>query len=387
VLVAVCCVPANTLSAGTETIPDPAVIDADNEFGLKLFKTLTADANADNVAISPTSVAMALQIVYNGARGSTARAMAAALQLNALNAQNVNVANQGLQASLANAGPEVELTIANSLWIWRNGRVIPSFKRINQDYYAAEIGDLAGAPANVNAWISEKTHGLITKVLPDKDYGNATAVIANAIYFKGAWSAAFDPKSTASGSFTTGAGRQVTCPMMKLRRYFPYFQAGDFRAIRLDYGADRRLSMLVLLPNSGTSLQTVVAEATLGNLKHWLTQFRWSEVELSLPRFKAAYRHSLPVALTTLGMGIAFDPNRADFSGIAPATAISDVEHATLVQVDESGTTAAAAATETAVITSVMRVETFSADHPFFYAIVDDETGALLFLGTLNDPT
>jgi serine protease inhibitor len=385
-LAALCCCGA-VFASSTGAGPDPAVIDADNEFGLKLFKTLTADAD-DNVAISPTSVAMALQIVFNGAKGPTRGAMAAALQLNSLNAQHVNVANRALQASLASAGPQIQLTIANSLWMQRGGReVVPSFTRINKDYYAAEIGDLAGAPDNVNAWILKKTNGLIVRVLPQKDYRDAVSVIANAIYFKGAWTAAFDPKSTASGPFTTGSGRQVTCPMMKQRGHFPYLQAADFRAIRLAYGADRRLSMVILLPNGGVSLGAVVAEATLDNLKHWLTQFRSVKVELSLPRFKVSYKHSLPAALKTLGMGIAFDQTRADFSGIAPRTSLSDVEHATLVQVDESGTTAAAATSATAVTTAVAPLEIFSADHPFFYAIFDGTTGALLFVGTLSNPT
>ena len=104
---------------------------------------LRADG-AGNVVISPISVAMALQIVYNGAKGPTRQAMAAALQLNALGADEVNAANQALQASLANPGPQNQLTIANSLWVRHGGRDIePAFTLINKTFYAAELGDLA----------------------------------------------------------------------------------------------------------------------------------------------------------------------------------------------------------------------------------------------------
>ncbi|HXI77999.1 MAG TPA: serpin family protein, partial [Steroidobacteraceae bacterium] len=123
---AICC-----CAAAAATPPDPALIAADNAFGLKLLKSLPADA-AGNVVISPTSIAMALQIVYNGAKGPTQQAMAAALQLNALGRDQVNAANQALQASLANPGPQNQLTIANSLWVRHGGRDIePAFTLIN----------------------------------------------------------------------------------------------------------------------------------------------------------------------------------------------------------------------------------------------------------------
>jgi serine protease inhibitor len=387
VLAGLCCGAAAVSASPAGAKSDPALVDADNAFGLKLLKTLTPDA-AGNVALSPTSVAMALQIVLNGAKGATRSAMLNTLQLHSLSAQDINVENQVLQASLASAGPEIQLIIANSLWVWRGGRdVSASFRQVNEDYYSAEIGDLAGAPDNVNAWISRKTNGLIARVLPEKSYADAVAVIANAIYFKGNWAAPFDPKSTQPGSFTTASGRRVSWPMMRQKRHFPYFRGPDFRAIRLAYGTDRRLSMLILLPNDGVSLRTVVAELEPDTLKYWLTQFRSAEVELSMPRFKVSFKQSLPAALRKLGMGIAFDNRRADFSGIAPATSLSDVEHATLVQVDEAGTTAAAATTVTVVLTSLARREVFSADHPFFYAVTDEVTGAWLFVGTLDHPT
>jgi serine protease inhibitor len=333
-------------------------------------------------------VSMALQIVLNGAKGATRSAMAAALQLHSLTAQDINVENQVLQASLASAGPQIQLIIANSLWVRRGGRdIAPVFRQVNEDYYSAEIGDLAGAPDNVNAWISRKTNGLITQVLPANNYDDAVAVIANAIYFKGDWAAPFDPKSTQPGSFTTGSGRQVSWPMMKQKQHFPYFRGPDFRAVRLAYGTDHRLSMVILLPNDGVNLRTVVGKLEPDTLKHWLTQFRSAEVDLSMPRFKVSYKQSLPATLTKLGMGIAFDVNGADFSGIARGTSISDVQHATLVQVDESGTTAAAATTVTVVLTSLSPREVFSVDHPFFYAITDEVTGAWLFVGTLDHPT
>ncbi len=378
---------ASGAAVAAAATPDPAVIDADNAFGLKLLKVLRA-GGAENVAISPTSLTMALQLVFGGARGPTRQAMAAALQLNGLTSENVDTANQALQASLAAPGPQIQLSIANSLWLRRGGRdVAPSFMQTAKHDYAAEIGGLAGAPDNVNAWISQKTQGLIPRLLPAKDYGDAVALIVNAIYFKGTWTSPFDPGATALAPFTTATGGRVNCPMMKQHEHVPYLEAADFRAIRLPYGAERRLSMVILLPNDAHSLEAVAAEATSDHLKQWLPRFRSTSVDISLPRFKVSYQKSLRTALQALGMGMAFDSRRADFSGIAPATYLSDVEHAALVQVDESGTTATAATGATVSLTALATSPVvFIVDHPFFFAIVDDATGALLFVGTVGNP-
>ncbi len=96
--------------------------------------------------------------------------------------------------------------------------------------------------------------------------------------------------------------------MMKQHRHLPYLQAPEFAAVRLTYGKDRRLSMLILLPNSGHNLASVVAGVTADSVKQWLPQLRSTDVALSLPRFKVSYKKALPAALHALGMGIVFDP-------------------------------------------------------------------------------
>ncbi len=377
-LAACCC--ADAVAAQ----PDSKVIAADNAFGLKLLDSLPPDADGNKV-ISPLSIAMALQIVYNGAKGDTRRAMAAALELDALDAQQINAANQDLQAVLTHPGPQNQLTLANSLWVRHGGRDIdPAFTQVNQSYYAAHIGDLEGAPDNVNAWISDATQGHIPRLLPKRDYRDAVAIIANAIYFKGHWSDPFDPARTRPDLFKPESGPPVNCLMMKRRAYVPYVESPEFAAIRLAYGSDRSLSMLIRLPNAGRSVTSTARAVTADSLKQW---GRSTEVDVSLPRFKVSYTQSLPAALTALGMGIAFDARRSDFSGIAPKTVLSEVEHAALVQTDESGTTAAAATGITAVVTSVRREPiAFKADHPFFFAILDEASGAVLFAGTVGNP-
>jgi serine protease inhibitor len=215
------------------------------------------------------------------------------------------------------------------------------------------------------------------------------AVLANVIYFKGQWSAPFDPNQTASAMFTLADGTQVPAEMMRQTGSYAYFEGPNFQAINLPYGQGR-FSMLLVLPNSGTSLNSFVAGVTPATLNTWVSQLQMSVGSVSLPRFTSTYSTSLPPALTALGMGSIFCPGTsADFSALSSqSVCVSDVEHKTIVEVDESGTVAAGATTITVGPTAVLAPQfNITLDHPFFYAIRDDSTGELLFVGTLVNPS
>jgi serine protease inhibitor len=378
------------------TAVDPAIVTADNSFGLNLLNELTPVANG-NIAISPISVAMALQIVYNGAAGTTQTSMANTLSLGGLTTSSLDSDNAALEASLLNADPAVQVTIANSLWMHvASNPVLPSFTATDQTYYGATLGDLSGAPDNVNAWVATETNSLITQILPSEPpgyYQSVIAIIANAIYFKGQWTTPFDPNQTAATPFTLSDGTQVTAQMMQQVGSYQYLQGtlqgAAFQAVRVPYGAGR-LNMLIVLPGAGTALTGFVAGLTAAQLNTWNAQFQTASGSIALPRFAATYGSSLPAALTALGMGVAFCASgQADFSGIAvsPQPCISDVEHKTVVEVDESGTVAAGATTVT-ITTTAVPATSFSMimNRPFFYAIEDGETGELLFVGLLMNP-
>ena len=365
------------------------IVAADDTFGLALFNALNQGASS-NVVISPTSIALALQMVYNGAEGSTQQGMSQALQLQGLGALAVDQGNAALQAALIAPDPKVQLTTANSLWMHLSqNAVLPSFVSTNETYYAADIGDLSGAPDDVNAWVASETNGLISQILPPANYNHVVAVIANAIYFKGEWTTAFNPNDTAAAPFTLTDGSQVSCQMMNQTGSFPHLWGADFQAAELPYGQTGRLSMLIILPAVGVDLRSFVASMTREELSTWIAELEPAQVSLGLPRFTATYGSSLVKGLTSLGMGVAFSPLTADFTGLAsgPGVYISDVEHEAVVQVDESGTVAAGATTVTITTTIAVPTINMTMNRPFFYAIVDGKTGALLFIGTLVDPS
>ncbi len=382
--------PAVAKAHAADAVVDPTVVAADNAFGLNLLNTLIPQ-NSGNVAIAPISVAMGLQIVYNGAAGSTQQAMAQTLKLGSLTTATLNADNAALEASLLDPDPKVTITLANSLWLNPHLTVSAGFTATDATYYGATVGSLAGAPDNINAWVDTETQGLITQILPQEPsgyYSSIAAVLANVIYFKGQWTSGFDPNQTVAAPFFRDDGSQVTSELMNQTASFGYYSGSNFQVVRLPYGQGA-LSMLIVLPNAGVDLGGFVAGMTPAAIDGWVAALQTETGSIGLPRFTASFGASLPEALTELGMGVAFctSPD-ADFSGIAPGACIGDVEHKTIVEVDESGTVAAGATSVSVVVSAVMAPQfSMMMNHPFFYAIRDDRTGVLLFVGVLLDPT
>jgi serine protease inhibitor len=366
---------------------DPAIVSADNDFGLSLLDALLPGSNGQNIAISPLSAALALQILYNGAAGSTQQAMTQTLDLGALGVAALNNDNAALQASLINPDPAVQLVVANGLWLDQGSNTVStSFTTIDQTFYGATLGDLADAPNNVNAWVDTETQGLITQLLPAGVYHDA--IIANVLYFKGQWTTPFNPDNTIAAPFTLSAGSQTSAQLMQQTANFSYgsgtLYGSNYQALRLPYGQSR-FSMLIILPDASANISSFVANITAKDLSDVAAQLEPAMVAVELPRFTASYGTSLIGALQSMGMGIAFGPS-ADFSALAPEFSPNVVVHKTVVEVDETGTVAAAA-TGIGTTTAVPQTYPMIMNRPFFYAIEDGKTGELLFIGVLMNPS
>jgi serpin B len=392
---------AVVLAEQSKTPVDPAIIAADNAFGLNALRALQSGDGSTNIAISPLSLSLALQVLYNGAVGPTQQRIAEALQLGSLTTQQVNDGNAALQASLINADAQVQLKVANSLWVRSGDRaVLPSFLQMNQTYYGATIGDVAGAPDSVNAWVAMETDGQISQILAPGNYSSSIAIIANAVYFKGPWTTSFDPNATVSRAFMLDNGTSKQVPMMQQQGTFSYLHGDGFQLVRLPY-AKERFSMTVLLPDSGTSLTTLISAITADQFNAWVGQMQPSYGAVALPRFAADAATDMVPVLENLGMTIAFNcltpgstsayslPALPDFSALSSDhVCVQGVAHEVRVQVDEAGTVAAAGTAVTVVTTAVEQpLYTMTMDHPFLYVIRDDETGLLMFIGTMVDPT
>jgi serine protease inhibitor len=373
---------------------DPRLAAANVKFGFKLYSELTKQSAEKNIFVSPSSVALCLTMAYNGASGETRQAMGRALETQALSLDELDRAYAELRAALDSPDAKVRLAIANSLWARRGLQFKPDFIQRNKDYFGAEVTALdfddPAAASAINRWVSAKTNGKIDKIVDQIDPSSVLFLI-NAIYFKGAWARSFDPAKTREDNFTLLRGTKRV-PMMSQSGNYRYLETNDFQAVSLPYGGGR-VSFYVFLPTPSSSLAAFEKSLTEANWQQWMPAFRATDGDLSLPRFRVTYEATLNDALKALGMDVAFDAGRADFSGMIQTGGqnvfISSVKHKTFAEVNEEGTEAAAV-TSTEMRATSMRREPqrfrMIVNRPFFCAIRDNTSGAVLFMGSIYDP-
>ncbi|MDQ7788934.1 MAG: serpin family protein [Clostridia bacterium] len=383
---------SRTIGITTACCKPPVAVDK-GAFDFSLFAEVVKQDGEENIFISPVSVALALSMVYNGAAAETKEAMAEVLRVRGIAIEDVNKANAALLKAL-NANPDVQLDVANSVWARKDVTFTPEFLKTLKDYYSAEATTLdfndPGAPDIINSWVQDKTNGkidaIIEEIKPDE-----VMFLINAIYFLGQWTTEFDKKHTQERPFHPAQGGQKDVPMMWQQGDLRYYQGDQFEAIELPYGKNKSASMYVFLPGRDSSLNEFYADLNVSNWAKWQAQFATKEGQLSLPRFSLEYEQELTDVLTNLGMGIAFEPYAADFSGLytpPPWAYISEVKHKAVVDVDEKGTEAAAVTSIGIGLTSISVDQPFNmvVDRPFFFAIVDNQTDSILFMGSVVNP-
>ncbi len=379
------------------TEAEKALIESDNSFGLKLFREINAAQGDSNLFISPLSVAMALGMTYNGANGSTQEAMQQTLELSGLSLEEINQSYRHLIDLLTGLDPKVQFDIANSIWYKHPDFPEPKadFLQRCQQYFDALVTGLdfsaPDAAPTINAWVEESTNGKIDQIVDDPIAPDICMFLINAIYFKGTWVYQFDQDLTQDTLFYLSDGTITTCPMMSQKAFHPFFSNDDFMAVDLPYG-DGAYRMTLFVPEEQIDINALIVQFEPENLNTWLSRFSNDSVNVFIPRFKLEYGRELKDDLTALGMGTAFDPDQADFSnmyqvGYGFNVFISKVKHKTFVEVNEEGTEAAAVTDVEMGWTSIPENRTFRADRPFVFLIRENQSGTILFIGKIMDPT
>ena len=371
---------------------DKRLVEANNRLGLKIIEELS-NGNSDNIFISPSSILTALAMTYNGAEGETRVAMEKTLRFEDMTLEEINSAFADLLTLLNNPDPQVELALANSLWAREGVDFNSDFLDRNREFYKAEVAEIdfdrQDAAEIINSWVEDNTGGKIEDLVEPPIDSDTILFLINAIYFKGEWTNKFDPDETREVPFTLPDGSRKDHPLMFKYSSFDYFQNDLFQAVKLPYGANERLGMYIFLPREGVLKEDLYRKLKAGPWKKQVDMFFSMEGEVGLPRFQFEYEVSLNETLEALGMGIAFDPDRADFSGMRPTPPdlfISEVKHKSFIEVNEEGTEAAAATSVEIAVTSMPETFSMIIDRPFIFAIADDMTGTILFMGEVSNP-
>jgi len=395
----------DSTSSDDETLPPLGNItsfnDAVNQFCFDFFKKLSEDETNDpNIFYSPYSVFTALAMTYEGARNNTAVEMENVLHVE----QSNDSFHQYMQSlyNYMNNNDEYNVSTANALWPDVGFTLLDEFIDIIETYYGGkasevEYGNPEEAARIINEWVENQTNNLIKDLVPASaiDPVLTKLILTNAIYFKGIWQVQFDELNTTDRDFTLSSADTVQVETMKLigaDDKFNYTETGDLQILELPYtGGD--ISMMILLPREGVELSDVISSLKREDYISWIDEMYETKADIYLPKFKFETSYGLNDYLKELGMVDAFD-NAADFSGIdgTKNLFISSVLHKAFVEVNEEGTEAAAA---TAVIMDLKAVSpdepperiTFDCNHPFVFTIHHKETGTILFMGTVDDPS
>jgi len=363
-------------------------IKRNNEFAFDLYGELKV--SGDNLIVSPHSITTCFGMAYAGARGTTEREIADVLCFNYPQA-GFHAVLRALNDEL-NSRPDVDLRIANGCW-GRNGLLYEqAYLDTLSDCYGAAIeyldftGDPEGSRQAINQWVKDNTAGYIDELLPPDCIDDLTyLVLANTVYFMAEWLHQFKPEYTQQGMFTRLDDSQVTVPFMRGECSMPYFEGDGYQAMAMPYkGA--QVSMVLILPHEGeyADFEGALSAAGLDTIVDNLTG---TYVVFTIPKFGFYSKFDLNETLQDMGLVKAFQPG-ADFSGMDGTDDgvpwIDLVVHKAYIVIDEYGTMAFAG---TGMEMTLGMHPGFYAVRPFIFAIMDNPTGTILFMGRVLDPS
>lgn len=348
-----------------------------------------------NYMFSPLSIKMALALAANGADGETRSEILTALGIKSLDEFNE------LSKSLIERYSKTDilsLNIANSIWINKDKtsqNFSDAFKAVASSYYNADAGtvDNENAADKINSWVSDKTNGKIEEITEDSD--DFGAMLVNAIYFSGKWQNEFNEVLTKPDEFISADGTKKQIDFMNKTAWLDYAETESSKIISLPYQnradkfsddgeyidtehyPDLDVSMYMILTDNDISVAGELESAIEENA------FERTYIKLSMPKFKIEYSEKLNDMLKNIGIKTAFGDD-ADFSDMfdSKSMSITDILHKTFITVDEKGTEAAAVTAIGMAGSSLPPEPTeLKYNKPFYFAIRDNQSGEILFMG------
>lgn len=358
-----------------------------NQMGWSLYRSQSAVK--ENLFLSPSSLYVALSLTFEGSQGDVRkeaiRFLGLPAQEGALHPPLVDHLKQLEQDQ------NVQMVMGNSVWTDRkeDGVKPPSkdYEKSAREIYGATVKSVNFVPAKktvdqINLWVRQKTRGKIKEIVTVSDLNMQTAVVLNAIYFKGSWDSKFDKTNTSSGKFFS-AGGELVRPFMDQTRNYEYLENEQAQIVNLPYkGA--QLAMTIILPKEGKSLENLEESLNPEKLNSWFQSMKSERTHLRLPKFEIKWGvKDLKDDLIKIGM-----PASGDFSPLgSEQMAISGVLHKTLIKVDEEGSEAAAV---TAVVGRSLQLKPepkqFIVNRPFFFVIRDLSHNNWHFIGRVLKP-
>lgn len=345
-----------------------------------------------NRMISPYSAKMCLALLANGAKGNTKDEI-----LSAVGISDLDYYNEYVRSTLKRYDSYkgvLTLNTANSLWVNKSIHAhdfLPNYRTAMNDFYFATVHEVTNDNSieEVNAWAKEKTNGKIDSVLSEEQRYFSLA-LANAVYFKAAWEIPFEKNATRKSEFTNIDGSVSLIDFMNSTDRYGYYEEDGVKAVSLEYGRigqNGGEDFYLADKNYSFSMYFMLSENELDveNFLNSNAPFASENVHVSIPKFELEYTLPLNNILMSLGMVDAFGSS-ADLSGLTGVDGlfVDTVLQKTYIKVDEAGTEAAAVtviAMKECAVAVPSNPKEFIADKPFYFAIRDNTSGEILFIG------
>ncbi|GAB3646380.1 serpin family protein [Echinicola sediminis] len=365
-------------------------------FAIDLYQQLSK-SEQPNLFFSPYSIQQALSMAMNGNKGEVLHEYLHLLNFENTSLEEANRANHELTQFLKEVDPKVKLNIANGIWYKKSLSVKAAFQHTMQSQYLAALSQLdmksTGAADIINKWIEDQTENLIKDMLDQVDT-DAVMYLVNAIYFKGNWKFQFDKNQTKKETFHINASQSTLVDMMGIDQAagFLTFKDEGLTYIEIPYSTGQ-YSMGILLPDH-YGLEQIESQLTLAQLAQYRENARERNIILKMPKFKMRQKiNNMKDDLKAMGLVTPFEFDEKNFTELFDTPTdllkISRVIHDALIEVDETGTAAAAATVvEIVELTSAIPGPTsITIDRPFVFFIQEKHSGAILFMGKLTDPS
>ncbi|CAH2058029.1 unnamed protein product, partial [Iphiclides podalirius] len=365
-----------------------------------LYHSTATQKNVQNLVISPFTVWTVLAVIAEGASENTLKQISHAIRvaprLRAQTRQEFRNIAQWLQVNTTT----VNLEKFNAIFVDERKLPLPDFVSIANQYETKMIKlNFTGSYTSelINTAINNVTHGKIPHLTDSSDFAEAQMVLTSALYFKGQWTMPFNTSSTSKQPFFDSNGKKIgEVKMMYNRNNYPFANIMELnaRVIELPYGKENRLSMLVMLPNPGVSVQdmflnfnNVPIDVIFENLKLSTEEYGDDEVDCFLPRFKIESNLDLTDTLKNqLGIKDLFEELKARLPLMSRIPMyVTKVAHKAAIEVTEEGTEAAAVTA--AEFSNRIGVVRFEANRPFCYLIIEKTTNSIVFGGIYQNPS
>jgi serpin B len=408
---------STTLRVVAQDIGHYDTLVADNtKFAFKFFRQSLAENSDRNVMTAPTALSADFAFLQNGADAKTREEILKVFGLKNLSANRINQQSSALRQALSYSQPPSpkhppnarankqdspptccsppgeRLVLAGSLWVQPSVGFRPEFLETGKKFYslhAATVKDRGPeAVKALNAWVAQQTGGKLTNAFDS--WQKDDFLLVDTTWFKGSWINPFWVGKTHPGDFTLLSGQKKEVQMMENGGSFRYLRGDKFQAVRLQY---HHAAMYVFLPDEDSTLKDFEQSLTADNWAAWIPVFNHREGYLELPRFHSEYRGDISSTLEDLGIKRAFSccssfalaVENPEGAGLTRALQV------VLLTVDEKGTEVISSGIIGGVIGGVSggpRPEPFRmiVNRPFFFAICDDQTQAILYMGAIVEP-